>query len=119
MSNYLERLKSMVRDYDKVILFKCRAASFWRAISEAEVREKRVLLLFVQGDAPPDIEPAGISVEVIPEKEAEEFISLYHTYEFTDRFMVCEDKGFPAASISNFVESELLTADEMWQALLV
>lgn len=54
----------------------------------------------------------------LSQKDTEELIQLYYTYEFADNFfMVTADDSF-IASIFNFVSTGILTYEEAWQALV-
>lgn len=110
-------LQDMLSAYDK-ILFLSRGETKMAEILSSCPKKRlhdRKLFLLSQEDVP-DL-PDGIEEYRLDEKSAAALQRLYHTYEFSNKFIILSASD-NFGTIWNYVETGVLTAEEALTALL-
>ncbi len=116
----IKKLKKILQEYDKILFITYRTESFLQSISKENKQNKKInikILLIIPEHLETPVFESDIYYEIISEKDAQDLAYLYHTYEFSDHFVMPEENQ-PVASVFNLVRSGLLTLEEAWQALL-
>ncbi len=113
-TTYIERV---IQEFDKVILV---ADDFTEILAQTDFDAldfggRRILVL---SESPCHIKGKAFSCEVLSGELAKELRRLYHTYEFTDNFILLE-KNCRFAGVFDLTESGVLSTEEAWQALLM
>ena len=86
----------------------------WNDFAQVNWGRQKILILSTK---PLNIIGQQVFFERIDKEKEKEWYTLYRTYEFTDNFAVFEqDSAFP--TIFNYVQMEILSLEEAWQALL-
>lgn len=119
MKSDKSELERLIRKYKKIVFFPSEeAAEFAACIPETILRDGDILILCAEAVFGQGLPEMPDTVIRLSEKETEELVRLYSTYEFTDNFiMIAENSS--CASVFNFVGNGVLTTEEAWQALVV
>ncbi len=110
-------IEKVIQEFDKVIL---AADDFTEILEQTDFDAldfggRRILVL---SESPCHIKGKAFSCEVLSGELAKELRRLYHTYEFTDNFILLE-KNCRFAGVFDLTESGVLSTEEAWQALLM
>lgn len=86
------------------------------------LNENKLILIKCKENVSFEYDKDNIKIENISDINSDAIIKklseLYRMYEFTDKFiMISDNKIYP--SIFNFVETGILTEEEVWRALLM
>lgn len=98
MTDYKAYIEQMVKEFDKIIFF----------------ADENILILLNKQQ---DMNKKNIVYKRIPEELAEQLNVLYKSYEFADNFILVETSSL-YAGMFHYVQTGILTPEEMWQALL-
>lgn len=113
----MKRLEQLTFRFDKILFFpyildngflKCE-------LSLGNMKNKKIFIILSDLY---NSEYNQLFVLKLSQKDTEDLIQLYYTYEFADNFLMVTDDDSFVASIFNFVETGILTYEEAWQALL-
>lgn len=117
----IAKLESDMERYDRIVLvcgrdvLLSRTAELLCHLQEENPQEKRLLLL--SPDVPCEAGENGIPVQRISHAETQMLCRLYDMYEFSDRFHILSREE-QYGGLLNFVDTGLLSAEEMLDALL-
>lgn len=113
-SAYVERI---IQEFDKIILISENFCETFKQIDFGQrcLTPQKILILSVQQF---DIEEEQVIFRQIDPEQAERLCLLYHTYEFADNFILLEENS-TFATIFNYVQTGILTAEEAWQTFLL
>lgn len=109
----IENMEKAIQSYDKIILIPDGMKHFPGSIHSVD---RKVLLILTE---PYEAAGKNIAVWVVSKAEAEGLLRFYHTYEFTDNFLVWAEHEASFAPVSNFVRAGFLSAGEAWEAMLL
>lgn len=112
----LKTLEKDITQYDKIILLPCQnlISELSRTLS-ACISNKKTLVLSTKQSA---IRADNIIFRQITKDEAEFLSDFYLTYEFSDKFTVIPKESVNYPSLQNFVDTGLLSREELMELLL-
>ena len=120
-SDMLEKLKSDIEEYDRIFLIredeplKEKLLEAFFASEAVRETKRKILVLSTVGK---NYGTGGrAEYRQITEENARSLLSLYHMYEFSDRFRLISTVEV-CGSLFHFVEAGLLDTEEVWEAML-
>lgn len=119
ISNTIPKLEQLLKENSKVLLLPSENSNSEALMKFLEkyvdfMKERKVLLLT-------DMQTSGWESDRIchvSTDEAESIITLYDTYEFSDRFLIWRTENIHYGNLLNYVKNGLLTEEECFRALL-
>lgn len=111
------KLERDLEQYDRIWLFD--TVTFLPAFCQwktAAMIEKSLLVLSMEERVNAT---DRITCRQIPEEEVKQLITLYFTYEFSDRFYLISGRNANYSSLYHLVDRGILTMAEVFEALLV
>lgn len=126
----IENLEAQIEKYDKVFLldgdrdFQKKLCFLFTNSQAIKSLEKKVLVLYTEEisdekavSESQTLEQFWIDLFQIKESEYRDLLRLYYMYEFSDRFQVLSISS-QYGSLFNYVDTEILDMEEVFQVLL-
>lgn len=116
MNNWIKLLEYEIDRYDKIFLFESKRLLLgFSQLNLSDSFQKKLLIL---GPVQEKSRCANITYRKITEEELQNYLKLFFTYEFSDKFFFISEINNNYASLYHFVDAGILSMEEMFRALL-
>lgn len=116
MAEIISILKNDLDYYDKILFFKTRELFFEFCQSKVvSTTNLKVLVLSLEQTLP---RVGNITFRQISEEEVRQLKELYYMYQFSDKFLFISNESTNYASLFHFVNTGVLSKEEVFEALL-
>ena len=111
--NCIEYLSRIISEYDKIFLINNNSETAAKFYENGDFAGKVLILTSERCE----YRTKKVTVRSISADEEKEIEKLYHTYEFSDNFMIVDEDCALSPSLFNFVYTGIIRREEMYRAL--